>query len=41
MTGRHILAIDTSGTNAVVALGEADGTLLTERRWTAGYRHGE
>ena len=41
MTGRHILAIDTSGTNAVVALGEADGPLLTERRWTAGYRHGE
>jgi tRNA threonylcarbamoyl adenosine modification protein YeaZ len=41
MTARRILAIDTSGTNALVALGEADGTLLTERRWTAGYRHGE
>jgi len=23
------------------ALAEADGTLLTERRWVAGYRHGE
>jgi tRNA threonylcarbamoyl adenosine modification protein YeaZ len=41
MTAGRILAIDTSGTNALVALGEADGTLLTERRWTAGYRHGE
>jgi tRNA threonylcarbamoyl adenosine modification protein YeaZ len=40
ITGR-ILAIDTSGTHAVVALGEADGTLLAERRWVAGYRHGE
>ena len=41
MTGRRILGIDTSGTNALVALSEADGTLLTERRWVAGYRHGE
>jgi tRNA threonylcarbamoyladenosine biosynthesis protein TsaB len=41
MTARRTLVIDTSGTNALVALGEADGTLLTERRWTAGYRHGE
>ena len=40
MAGRF-LAIDTSGTNALVALGDADGTLLTERRWPAGYRHGE
>lgn len=40
MTGR-LLAIDTSGTNALVALGEADGTFVTERRWLAGYRHGE
>jgi tRNA threonylcarbamoyl adenosine modification protein YeaZ len=40
MTGR-LLAIDTSGTNALVALGEADGTLVDERRWVAGYRHGE
>ena len=36
-----LLAIDTSGTNALVALGETDGTLITERRWLAGYRHGE
>jgi tRNA threonylcarbamoyl adenosine modification protein YeaZ len=41
MTMGRILAIDTSGTNALVALAEADGTLLTERRWVAGYRHGE
>jgi tRNA threonylcarbamoyl adenosine modification protein YeaZ len=41
MTTGRILAIDTSGTNALVALAEADGTLLTERRWVAGYRHGE
>ncbi len=41
MTGQRILAIDTSGTNAVVALGDADGALLAERSWTAGYRHGE
>lgn len=40
MTGR-LLAIDTSGTNALVALGEADGTPVAERRWAAGYRHGE
>ena len=38
---RFLLAIDTSGTRALVALGEADGTLAAERRWTAGYRHGE
>jgi tRNA threonylcarbamoyl adenosine modification protein YeaZ len=41
MTAGRILAIDTSGINAMVALGEADGTLITERRWAAGYRHGE
>ncbi|HEX7491587.1 MAG TPA: tRNA (adenosine(37)-N6)-threonylcarbamoyltransferase complex dimerization subunit type 1 TsaB [Candidatus Limnocylindrales bacterium] len=41
LTARRILAIDTSGINAMVALGEADGTLITERRWAAGYRHGE
>jgi hypothetical protein len=29
------------GHERLVALGEADGTLLTERRWSAGYRHGE
>ena len=41
MTAHRLLAIDTSGTSALVALGEADGTLIAERRWAAGYRHGE
>jgi tRNA threonylcarbamoyl adenosine modification protein YeaZ len=41
MTSGRILAIDTSGTNALVALAEADGELIAERRWLAGYRHGE
>jgi tRNA threonylcarbamoyl adenosine modification protein YeaZ len=41
MTAPTVLAIDTSGTNALVALAEADGTLVAERRWPAGYRHGE
>jgi tRNA threonylcarbamoyladenosine biosynthesis protein TsaB len=41
MTAGRLLAIDTSGTNALVTLGEADGTLVVERRWVAGYRHGE
>jgi tRNA threonylcarbamoyl adenosine modification protein YeaZ len=38
---RSLLAIDTSGTRALVALGTEDGALIDERRWTAGYRHGE
>ena len=41
MTGRPLLAIDTSGTRALVALGQADGALIDARRWPAGYRHGE
>ena len=41
MTGRPLLAIDTSGTRALVALGSPDGRLIGERRWLAGYRHGE
>ena len=41
MTTRPILAIDTSGTRALVALGTPDGQLIDERRWLAGYRHGE
>jgi hypothetical protein len=41
MTAGRILAIDTSGTNALIALGEQDGSLVVERRWQAGYRHGE
>jgi len=39
-TGR-LLVIDTATTRAVIALGEADGTLLVQRGWVAGYRHGE
>jgi tRNA threonylcarbamoyl adenosine modification protein YeaZ len=41
MTEGRVLAIDTSGTSALVALGDGAGALLTERRWPAGYRHGE
>lgn len=39
-TGR-LLVIDTATTRAVIALGETDGTLLAQRGWLAGYRHGE
>ena len=39
-TGR-LLVIDTATTRAVIALGEPDGTLVEERGWVAGYRHGE
>ena len=39
--GGPLLAIDTATTNAVVALGATDGTLLAHRTWVAGYRHGE
>jgi tRNA threonylcarbamoyl adenosine modification protein YeaZ len=39
--GQCLLAIDTSGTRALVALGNPDGAVSAERRWTAGYRHGE
>jgi tRNA threonylcarbamoyl adenosine modification protein YeaZ len=41
MSGRRLLAIDTSGMDALVALGKENGTLVAERRWAAGYRHGE
>jgi tRNA threonylcarbamoyladenosine biosynthesis protein TsaB len=37
----RILVIDTATTRAVIALGEPDGTLVEERGWVAGYRHGE
>ena len=37
----HLLVIDTATTHARIALGAADGTLLAERSWVAGYRHGE
>jgi tRNA threonylcarbamoyl adenosine modification protein YeaZ len=33
--------MDTATTRAVIALGGPDGTLLEQRGWTAGYRHGE
>jgi tRNA threonylcarbamoyl adenosine modification protein YeaZ len=41
MTARHLLAIDTATSVAVVALGAADGSLVAEDGWSAGYRHGE
>jgi tRNA threonylcarbamoyl adenosine modification protein YeaZ len=41
MSERRLLAIDTSGTDALVALGKENGSLVAERRWAAGYRHGE
>jgi tRNA threonylcarbamoyl adenosine modification protein YeaZ len=41
MSERLLLAIDTSGTDALVALGKENGSLVAERRWAAGYRHGE
>ncbi len=39
--GGAILVIDTATTQAVIALGRPDGTLVEARTWTAGYRHGE
>lgn len=39
--GGPILLIDTATTQAVIAVGGPDGALLDQRRWTAGYRHGE
>ncbi len=38
---RVILALDTATSVAVVALGDAAGTLRAEHAWRAGYRHGE
>ena len=40
-SGRHLLAIDTSTSVAVVALGDVNGELEVEDGWSAGYRHGE
>lgn len=40
VTGR-LLVIDTATTGAVIALGEANGTLVEQHVWVAGYRHGE
>lgn len=39
--GGPLLAIDTATATAVVALGDAAGTMLDQLSWTAGYRHGE
>lgn len=39
--GGAILVIDTATTQAVIALGRPDGSLVEARDWTAGYRHGE
>jgi tRNA threonylcarbamoyladenosine biosynthesis protein TsaB len=36
-----LLAIDTATSIAAVALGDRNGRLLGEDRWTAGFRHGE
>lgn len=42
MTGRGpVLVIDTATTRAVIAIGDSDGTLRSERSWDAGYRHAE
>jgi tRNA threonylcarbamoyl adenosine modification protein YeaZ len=41
MSADLLLGIDTAGIRAAVALGRPDGTLVAERRWSAGYRHGE
>jgi tRNA threonylcarbamoyladenosine biosynthesis protein TsaB len=41
VTGGPILAIDTSTTLAVVALGDDAGSLIAQDSWTAGHRHGE
>jgi tRNA threonylcarbamoyladenosine biosynthesis protein TsaB len=39
---RHaILALDTSSSRVVVALGAPDGTPIGETTWVAGHRHGE
>lgn len=36
-----VLVIDTATTRALVGLGHPDGSLLAERSWIAGYRHGQ
>jgi tRNA threonylcarbamoyl adenosine modification protein YeaZ len=36
-----ILAIDTATTEAVIAIGTHDGTVIAADAWVAGYRHGE
>src|SRR5665811_1313008 len=39
--GALLLAIDTSTSRTVLALGRSDGTLLAADTWEAGHRHGE
>ena len=39
--GGPLLVVDTATTTAVIALGTPSGTLIAERSWEAGYRHGE
>jgi tRNA threonylcarbamoyladenosine biosynthesis protein TsaB len=39
--GGLLLAMDTATTHAVIALGGPDGTMVQQRSWAAGYRHGE
>lgn len=36
-----ILVVDTATTTAVIALGTPEGSLIAQRSWVAGYRHGE
>ncbi len=38
---RPVLAFDTATTVAVAAIGTADGQVLADTAWVAGYRHGE
>lgn len=38
--GGPLLALDTATRTAVVALGDADGTVIAEDRWSSGHRHG-
>jgi tRNA threonylcarbamoyladenosine biosynthesis protein TsaB len=38
---RPLLVVDTATTRAVIAVGGRDGSLIAERAWVAGYRHGE
>jgi tRNA threonylcarbamoyladenosine biosynthesis protein TsaB len=39
--GGPLLVVDTATTTALIALGSPSGSLIAERSWEAGYRHGE
>lgn len=39
--GGPVLVVDTATTRAVIALGTPAGSILEQRSWVAGYRHGE